>query len=158
MESNNRSVETMWENYLKSIGESLDNTDKKYDSWCFCDNEKSANELAILVKQGIKRATTSLNYWYEIKGEKAPKVGDINIIENWDNIAQCIVQTKKISIMPFNKVSEEFANTEGEGDKSLEYWRKVHIEFFSKELEVENLEFKENMAVVCEEFELIYEG
>lgn len=156
MDSKNRSVEIMWEDYLKSIGENLENTDKKYTSWHFCDNKKSADELARLVKQGIKRATTSLNYWYENKGEKAPEVGDINIIENWENEAQCIIQTKKISIITFAEVSEEFARREGEGDKSLEYWRRAHINFFTKELKSEGLKFSENMLVVCEEFELIH--
>ncbi|MCT4606010.1 MAG: ASCH domain-containing protein [Marinisporobacter sp.] len=30
--------------------------------------------------------------------------------------------------------TEEFAKTEGEGDKSLKYWRKVHIDFFTREV------------------------
>lgn len=156
MNSKNRSVEIMWEDYLKSIDENLDNTDKKYTSWYFCYNKKSADELALLVKQGIKKATTSLYYWYKNKREEPPKAGDINIIENWDSEAQCIVQTKKISIVPFNEVSDGFAKLEGEGDKSLEYWRKVHIDLFTNELKSEGLEFTEDMQVVCEEFELIY--
>jgi len=158
MESKNRTVEIMWEDYLKSIGENLDNTDKKYDSWYFCDNKKSADELAKLVKQGIKRATTGLYYSYEVEGDKLPEVGEISIVVNWDNEAQCIIQTKKVSITPFNEVSEEFARREGEGDKSLEYWRREHIDFFTKELESEKLDFSEDMLVVCEEFELIYKG
>lgn len=158
MDSKNITVEIMWENYLESIGENLEDTNKKYDSWHFCDNKKSADELAILVKKGIKRATTSLNYWYETKGEEAPKVGNINIIENWDKKAQCIIQTKKVRITPFNEVSEEFARREGEGDKTLKYWQDEHRDFFIRELKDESIDFSEDMLVVCEEFELIYKG
>ena len=156
MNKKNKSVEIMWECYLKSIGENLDDTDKKYTSWHFCDNKKSADELAKLVKEGIKRATTSLYYWYENEEEELPKVGDVSIIKGWDGIAQCIIQTKQVKIIPFNKVDEKFAYIEGEGDKSLEYWTKGHIDFFSKELESEGIEFLADMLVVCEEFELVY--
>ena len=41
---------------------------------------------------------------------------------------------------------------EGEGDKSLDYWRKVHIKFFEEESEGK---FNEDMEVLCEEFELL---
>ncbi|MGO1528704.1 MAG: ASCH domain-containing protein, partial [Senegalia sp. (in: firmicutes)] len=43
-----------------------------------------------------------------------------------------------------------------EGDKSLEYWRKAHINFFSRELEKYDIEFSEDMPVVFEEFEVVY--
>lgn len=152
----NDSVEIMWESYLSTIGEKIGTTDKEYISWYFCENKKQANELAILVKKGIKKATTSLYYWYEVKGEELPKVGDINIVENWDDLAQCVIQTRKISILPFGEVREEFAKKEGEGDMSLGYWRRAHIDFFTNELEDEGLKFTEDMMVVCEEFEVIY--
>jgi len=158
MDSKNRTVEIMWENYLESIGENLENTHKKYDSWYFCDNKKSADELAKLVKQGIKRATTGLHYSYEVEGDKLPEVGEISIVLNWDNEAQCIIQTKKVSITPFNEVSEEFARREGEGDKSLKYWQDEHRNFFIRGLKEESIDFSEDMLVVCEEFELIYKG
>ena len=41
---------------------------------------------------------------------------------------------------------------EGEGDKSLDYWRKVHIKFFEEEF---GDKFNEDMEVLCEEFELV---
>lgn len=156
MKNEHKSVNEMWENYLNSIGEDTENTDKKYFSWHFCDNEKDAYELAELVKKGIKRATASLHKLYEVDGEKLPEVSDLNIITDWKGIAQCIIKTKKVTVLPFNAVTEEFANTEGEGDKSLKYWRKVHIEAFSRTLIEYKMEFSEELLVVCEEFDLIY--
>ncbi|NRU38203.1 uncharacterized protein YhfF [Clostridium beijerinckii] len=38
----------------------------------------------------------------------------------------------------------------------MAYWRKVHKDFFSKELKEYDLDFDENMVVVCEEFELVW--
>ena len=49
----------------------------------------------------------------------------------------------------------EHAYKEGEGDRSLEYWRKVHEEFFTEELESIDQKFNEDIKLVCEEFELV---
>ena len=149
-------VKEMWNNYLKSLGEDINSTNKKYTSWHFCDNEKDADNLAELVKMGIKRATTSLYCLYEIEGEDLPKAGDLSVITDWNEKAQAVIKTKKVSIIPFNEVTEEYAETEGEGDKSLKYWQEAHISAFSRTLKEFNMEFKEDMLVVLEEFETVY--
>jgi uncharacterized protein YhfF len=45
----NKSVKKMWEDYLMSINETVEMTEKKYEAWSFCHDEKNANELAKLV-------------------------------------------------------------------------------------------------------------
>jgi uncharacterized protein YhfF len=49
-------------------------------------------------------------------------------------------------------VSEEHAYKEGEGDRSLSYWREVHKRFFLPQMEEAGLSFTDDMLVVCEEF------
>ena len=83
--------------------------------------------MAELTIKGDKRATTSLHYLYEIEKEEVPKVGELSIITDFDGNAKCIIKTTDVKVLPFSKVDEKFAYTEGEGDKSLEYWRRVHI-------------------------------
>lgn len=156
MEQEHKSVKEIWGNYLISIGDDIINTNKKYTSWYFCDNEESANNLAELVRQGIKRATTGLYYFYEVEGETLPKAGDLSIIINWQGIAQCIIETKEVNLLPFKEVTKEYAKIEGEGDKSLRYWREGHINAFNRELKEHKKEFREDMLVVCEEFETVY--
>ncbi len=156
MEQKHKSVEEMWKDYLISINHDINNTDKNYTSWYFCDNEESANDLAKLVKQGIKRATTSLYCFYEEEDEALPKAGNLSVITDWQGIAQCIIEIKRVTVLPFNEVTEEFAETEGEGDKSLKYWKEAHIHFFNRDLKGQGKEFKEDMLVVCEEFQVVY--
>ncbi|SHI76124.1 ASCH domain-containing protein [Lutispora thermophila] len=150
------SVKRMWEEYLSSEGEKPSATDRKYSAWHFCDNREDADELAQLVVQGIKRATASLYLSYEADNQELPKVGDYSIITDWDGIAQCIVRTEKVDILPFKDVTAEFAALEGEGDKSLEYWRDCHWRYFSREIRPLGKEPSEDMLVVCEEFEVVY--
>lgn len=156
MKQEHTSVKEMWANYLIHIDLNIIDTNKKYISWHFCDNEEDANNLAELTKQNIKRATSSLYYWYEIYGKTLPEVEDINIVTDWDGVAQCIIQTRKVTLVPFKEIPEEFAGSEGEGDRSLGYWRETHIDFFSRELREHGKEFSEDMLVVCEEFEVVY--
>lgn len=90
--------------------------------------------------------------------EDVPKIGDLSIITDFDGVAKCIIENKNVTVKTFSDVTKEFAFREGEGDKSLNYWRKVHIEFFTRELKEVNKEFTEDMKVVCEEFEVIFKN
>ena len=56
----------------------------------------------------------------------------------------------------FKNVSARHAYLEGEGDRSLAYWRKVHQAFFTAELAEVKLDFTPDLEVVCEEFEVIF--
>ncbi|MCR3923277.1 MAG: ASCH domain-containing protein [Firmicutes bacterium] len=150
------SVKKMWQDYLLSLGETAENTSKKYSAWYFCDNEEDADELADLVIAGIKRATASLYLAYESEGEVLPTVGDHSIVTNWAGVAQCIIKTIKLNVVPFSDVSEAFAATEGEGDKSLAYWRTAHWHYFSREMKELGREPSEEMLVLCEEFVVVF--
>lgn len=59
-------------------------------------------------------------------------------------------------MVPFCEVSEEQAYKEGEGDRSLAYWREVHRAVFTEELKEIGEIFSEEMLVVCEEFEVAF--
>jgi len=150
-------TENMWKKYLQSVGEDLNSTDKTYNSWYFGD-EEIADTLAKLVVDGKKTGTTSLLCLYELEKESLPKVGDYSIILNYDNTPQCIIKIVKVEIIAFNKVGEEFARSEGEGDLTLKYWRDVHKKFFQMELLPFKKDFCEDMDVVCETFEVVYKA
>ena len=70
--------------------------------------------------------------------------------------AVCVIRTTNVYTVPFDQVSAGHAHKEGEGDRSLDYWRRVHEDFFRKELADAGLEFSPSMPVVCEEFEAVY--
>ena len=139
----------LWDKYVKenNVG------DCDYEAWAF---GMEAGLLAHLVAIGEKTATASAYPLYEVDGEPLPKVGEYSVILDERKNAVCIIQTKKVLIVPFNEVTEEQAYKEGEGDKSLKYWREVHEEFFTECMEEASLEFTQDMKVVCEEFEVVY--
>ncbi|MBQ2101159.1 MAG: ASCH domain-containing protein [Lachnospiraceae bacterium] len=125
----------------------------EYDAWSFGDD---ADELAELVKNGVKTATCSAYGFYELEGEELPQIGECSVILDGQDEAVCIIKTTKVYVTAYDEVTEEHAFREGEGDRSLEYWRKVHKEFFTEELQEIGQEFDEKMKVVCEEFEVVW--
>ena len=124
-----------------------------YEAWAF---GEAPDKLASLVKDGIKTATCSAYDLYQIENESLPKAGQYSVILNSREEAVCIIKTTKVYVTAYDQVTTEHAFKEGEGDRSLEYWRKVHESFLKKELAAINRSFDGNTKVVCEEFELVY--
>ncbi|MGX7109446.1 ASCH domain-containing protein [Facklamia miroungae] len=127
----------------------------EYDAWSFGNTKQMADELAELVNKGIKTATTSAYELYE-QDDLLPEVGEFNIILNGSGEPVCITQTKVVYIMPYNLISPEHAWHEGEGDRSYNYWRRVHDQFFESGYKDFGKKFYEQAPMVCEVFEKIY--
>jgi len=150
-------VEAMWDDYLKCIGESIVTSDKIHESWHFCNNEIDANNLAHLTKLGIKRATSSLKKAYEIETEPLPKEKDLHIITDFNGTAICIIEVTNVEIIPFNEITEEHAKIEGEGDGSLSYWREGHLKFFKEDAKALNFAFRDDDLVVFMTFKVVHQ-
>lgn len=121
------------------VGETSMN--KELETWHFgIDNDK----LVALVLFGEKSATTSLY----TKGE-LPVIGEKSILAYENGLPACIVETKKVIVTKFRQVTEEMAKLEGEGDKTLNYWKNVHYKYF-KSIDAN---FDENTKIVFEVFE-----
>ena len=138
----------MWERFCEKSGIKAD-----YDDWAF---GGAPDALAELVLNGTKTATASAYPLYEQEQEPLPKAGDYSVILNTKGEAVCIIRTTKVYVVLFREVSADHAFREGEDDRSLESWRAVHRDFFTREMNADGLTFDENMPVVCEEFMRVY--
>jgi len=147
--------------YLDKYLNTLSDTErKKYHSFSadyFCADEYNANLCAELIRIGQKTATCSLNHWYESGEEAMPAVGNLMVVLDWDKAPICIIEINAIAICQYNEVTAEFAYAEGEGDRSLDWWRKAHWDFFAKECAELAIEPNENMKLVLERFHVIYQ-
>ncbi|HHS7835002.1 TPA: ASCH domain-containing protein [Streptococcus pneumoniae] len=112
--------------------------------------------LACLVFKGEKTATASAYDLYVLEDEPLPQVGTFDVILDSQNQSVCIVEITKVSVELFNQVSAQHAFKEGEGDKSLAYWRQVHEDFFTDCLGEVGLTFTPESKVVLEEFRKVY--
>jgi len=122
----------------------------------FGDNEKDANSLVKLVQKGIKTATSHSLLGLQLREEPIPRIGDFFIATNWKGDAKCVLRTTSVKMLPYFSIRDEHARLEGEGDKSLAYWQKVHWEFYTRELAAFNRRPLESMIIVFEQFEKVF--
>jgi len=121
----------------------------------FGDSAALSEELLSLIRAGRKRGGASLLWAYEADSETVPSIGEIEIVVNHLNAPCLVTRITGVEVVPFNLVSAQFAAREGEGDGSLEYWRKAHWAFFSRECQRIGRVPSDNMPVVCSSFEVL---
>ena len=119
-------------------------------------NKAIADKLVSLYLSGNKVAGSGLVRDYELGGDPMPTVGSYWIILDSAERARCIARTIRVEINRFEEVSEEIARSEGEGDLSIEYWRKAHRNFFTPYLSKLGIECLDNALVVTEFYEIVY--
>ena len=124
-----------------------------YEPWAYGGDP---DLLAELTRTGVKTATSSAGPLYGLEGEPLPQAGEYSVILNSRDEAVCVIRTTRVYTVPFDQVSAGHARREGEGDRSLDYWRQVHEDFFRAALGSAGLAFSPDMPVVCEEFEVVY--
>ena len=149
-----KSVQPFWGKFQASIA--YDASPLFYEAFHFDDNERDANALGALVLSGQKCATTGLVWTYELTNKPLPKVGALSVVTDWHDTPLCVIQTTQVEIVPFDSVSDNFAAIEGEGDKTLRYWREAHWRYFSRECQRIGKEPNLHMPVVCEQFKIVY--
>lgn len=149
----NPRVSAYWQQF---VAQHPEHEGKPYLTWGFGDSPEMADQLGVLVRSGVKTATAALLWEYENDQETMPTAGTLNIILDGAGDPLCIVETTGVAVKPFNEVGADFAYDEGEGDRTLEYWREVHWRFFTRRCGVLNREPSETMPVVCERFRLVF--
>jgi uncharacterized protein YhfF len=125
-------------------------------AWGFGDSAALADELGDLVCRGVKTATCTLVWEFEVKGEAIPQPGELNIILDGAGQPLCIIETTGVEIKPYNAVEPAFAHAEGEGDRSLAYWRDAHWRYFSRVCPKIGRAVSEDMPLVCEHFRVVW--
>jgi len=115
-----------------------------------------ADELAAMVIEGPKRATAGLVADYKADGDPLPQAGDYSVILDGAGRPVAVIRATEVYIVPFAEVDEAFAFDEGEGDRTLAWWREVHWTFFSRQCAGRGETMDEHQPVVLERFELVY--
>ena len=150
--SDDATIRMFWQTYLDTLP---DNHPHRFqaipEAWSFGDSPEIADKLGRSVLQGIKTATCCRYLGENLVEEAGP-----SIIVDGKGQPLCVVQTTEITVRRYKDVDAQFASDEGEGDRSLNYWRKAHWNFFTREGAREGYEVSENMLLDCERFRVLY--
>jgi uncharacterized protein YhfF len=147
-------IKTFWSDFLTKTARA--GGTPLYDVFHFADREAVANSLAALVLRREKVAAASLLWEYEAEGKRAPQQGDLSVVTSWDGRPLCVIETTEVQVQAFEDVDEGFAAAEGEGDRSLAFWREVHWSYFGRICEKLGRERSLRMPVVCERFRVVF--
>lgn len=140
-------IAAFWRAFVEATG-----VDGPYVTDAFGSDAETADELGMLVREGQKLATASLLSAYEDEGEPLPVVGDLCIVLDGRSRPLCVIRTIGVEVRPFSLVDEAFAWREGEGDRSLAYWRHEHVRFFASQ----GTFVDDDTMVVLDSFELLW--
>lgn len=143
--------------YLQTLPSHESEKYTSFSSDYFCSDEYNANNCADLILRGEKQASCSMEYWYRHEGEPMPEVGHLQVVTNWIGEPVCIIEITSVAKCRYRDITEEFAAEEGEGDKTLAWWKKAHWEFFSLECEELKIAPSEDMLLVLEHFKVVYQ-
>ena len=94
-------------------------------SFAFGDGPELADELLDLVMKGVKTATCSTE---DEPNTSTP--GERWIVLDGRGQARCVIETTEVTYRRYNEVDAAFACDEGEGDRSLAYWRSGASQLF----------------------------
>jgi uncharacterized protein YhfF len=122
----------------------------------FGDSEALSESLIGLILAGSKRATCSLLWSYEFNGDAVPEGGDIEVVLDWQGRPRLVRQVTTVEVVPFDRVTADFAASEGEGDCSLRHWQTEHWRYFTDECRRIGRPLQKSMPLVCERFEVLH--
>lgn len=123
--------------------------------WVFGATPEHADGLLALVLAGVKTGTASYVWEYESDGEPLPEAGGFDVILDGSGAPQAVIETLSVDVVPFDEVTAEHAHAEGEDDRTLESWRRIHREFFEQHVNVGRA-FQADMPMACERFRVVY--
>lgn len=143
------SAADMWAEYSSATGIVAD-----YESFGFGNPQTPAlrDELALRVKTGVKTATAGHPDEFSAAGEKIPEVGDYWVVLDSRANAVAVIRTTQVRPTRFKDVDEQFAWEEGEGDRTLSWWRNAHVEYFQEA----GVEIDDDTVLILERFEKVW--
>ncbi|MFI5357133.1 MAG: ASCH domain-containing protein [Opitutales bacterium] len=113
------------------------------------------DETARLVLTGDKRATTGLHAAYAFDREPLPQVGRCSRVRDGRGRDIAVIETTQVEVRRYCDVDATYAAIEGEGDKSLAHWQRVHWAYLTSECARVGVPLAPDVEVVLEYFRVV---
>jgi uncharacterized protein YhfF len=148
-------VNAFWRSYVERLPES-ERGREYFEAFQFGAGREMANQLARLVLDGIKTATSDLIWHMDANDKPRWHVGDEHIVLDgaWTPVA--VIRTTELEDRRFCDIDDGFAYDYGEGDRTLAWWRKHMFAWYANECREIGIEPTEEMPLQCERFEVVY--
>ena len=142
-----------WEKYAREsrLGDEAKYAgDFGFEAKGFFGTERLAALLA-----GKKTAAFFSYATFAVDNEELPVSDERYIVRGADGEPLCVIRTTRVQVIPYDQVSWELAQREGE-DSSIEEWRDRTRENLEEEGAVVGFDFAPDIRLVCVEFEVVF--
>lgn len=146
-------AEELWKEYSEKYNVPQDT---HFEAWAFCGGGEMADVLSKLVLEGKKFGTASIYEDYLAEGDQIPSDRLYNVILNSKGEAVCVARNFEVKVEPFLRVSDYHGYSEGEEERNLTAWRRIHTSYWQPDLENLHLKSVNDCHVVEEKFTLEY--
>lgn len=145
--------EELWNEFCENTG-----TDRaqNYEAWAFCGGGAAADELLMLVLEGKKFGTASIYEAYPAEGEELPGEREYSVLLDARGEAACVIRNFDVRVEPFERVSEYHGYSEGEAERNLAAWRRIHENYWQPDFKKLNIKEAKDCKVVLEKFTVEY--
>lgn len=146
-------LDEYWEKFLKD-------TNRDPDDHCSGDLQFEAkgfvgDELLALVMAGKKTALFSSFPTFAIDGEPLPVSGELYLVLDRGGNPRCVIEMETVQVIPFNEVTWEMAQKEGE-DESMQDWREKQQDYLEEEGSILGFDFTPDLKLVYQTFKIVY--
>ena len=154
MQQTSETITAFWQRFLATqpAGAALSFTEAQQ----FGSGKAMGDELAALILAGTKTATCSCLWEWQAEGNPIPVAGSLSILLDGGGAPCAVLEITEVAVRQFGEVGAEFAAAEGEGDRSLDTWRRIHWQWFSEVLPPIGRAQSREMPLVCESFRVRY--
>lgn len=144
-----------WNEYLETLPRAR-RPRRSFVGASFAGNRKCTDGLLRLYLDGKKTAGSSLVLDFISVGDPLPRVGNYWILLDSRCRPRCLLRTVRTEINIFKRIPKRIARAEGEGDLSVEFWKRVHRTVYSPFLKKWGIESLDDAEVITEHFKLLH--
>jgi len=146
-------VDVFWDKFVKETGR--DKEDRYAGDFSFEAHGFTGDEQLALVLAGKKTAAFSSYATYGIDNEPLPVSGELYVVVDRNESARCIIEVTEVAVVPFDQVTWEMAQQEGE-DENLEAWKSKQEEYLKDEGDIVGFTFTPDIRLVYMAFRVVY--
>lgn len=146
-------ADAYWQKFIEATGSDPEikcSGDLDFESKGF----GNASRVA-LVLAGKKTGFFSSLASYTIDGEPLPVSGELYMLFDSSKNPCAVIQIDSVSILPYNEVTWNMAEQEGE-DASLEEWREKMKSYLEEEGDIVGFTFVPDIRLVFQSFTVLY--
>ena len=145
-----------WQQFLASLPVGTDPPSGFVEPAVFGFTREDATEISKLVLEGVKSSSGSVLSSYQPDGKALPRIGDFWIVVDGDQNPVCVIRTSSVKVVPYSQVGEEYAHWGGEGDRTLESWRRMYWQYICQECERIGRQPTTDAPLIMERFEVVF--